>query len=100
MKFEKIIEKAIKTHKDRDEEYGKSYVKFGKIIDSIFPDGLTIKGWKQWAKFGLFFMTVSKISRNAESFLAHKKFHIDSTHDAGVYSFLLEEVETELDKGE
>jgi len=100
MKFKNILKKAEATHKARNKEYNTSYVKFGKIMDSIFPDGITIKGWKQWVKFGLFFMNMSKMSRNAESFIMYRKFHLDSTHDAGVYSFLLEEVETELEKGE
>jgi hypothetical protein len=97
MKFEKIIEKAKKTHKARNKEYNKNYIKFGKIADSIFPDGITIRGWKQWVKFGLFFMALVKMSRNAESFIQFRKFHEDSTHDMGVYSFMLEEVETELE---
>lgn len=90
--FTDIIKKAIQTHKKRSKTYNKNYYKFGEIMHAMFPLGLTIKGADMWSAFGLFFMMMVKISRNAESFAINKKFDIDTTHDTGVYSFILEEV--------
>ena len=98
MIFKNIIKKATATHKERNKQYNKNYVKFGSIMDAMFPNGLTIKGAKEWAKFGLFFMAVVKTSRNAETFALKKTFDVDTTHDTGVYSFLLEETITELEE--
>ncbi len=89
-----LMKEAGKLFKSRNKEYGSSYLSFGKLCDATFPDGLTIKGVKSWTRFGVIFQQLIKTTRIAQTFSRTGKAHLDSCRDAGVYSFMLEEVET------
>lgn len=89
----KCLEGALETFKDRGKTYGDSPRKFGEIMQALYPGGLTIEGADQWERFGLLLQIVSKLSRYTTD---PSKGHIDSIHDLGVYSLMLESVDLQI----
>jgi len=91
--FESILLDAIQTHKDRGAVYGDNYLEqHGKVMAALFPLGLQLIGAEDFNRFGTLNMIVSKLTRYANN-LRKDNTHIDSLHDMGVYSFMLEEVD-------
>ena len=82
-----ILEKGAKTFRERQKSYGPSYRRFGKLMMSLFPDGIEIKDEETWVRFGILAQISTKLMRYAETLN-----HEDSAHDMCVYSAILEEV--------
>jgi len=90
--------------KKKNKAYGDSYIKFGKICDALFPDGLNLKSEKDFILFGLFVPIIGKCIRIA-NLLFNEKSHIkddviesvnDSCDDLAIYSQILrKEIENE-----
>lgn len=87
-----ILVQAAQTYDERNRIYGDNYKQFGHSMSAIFPKGLTINSPEDWNKLGIFIQVMSKITRYANSF---ENGHIDSAHDACVYSAMLEELTRE-----
>ena len=85
------IEKALQTFKERGAQYGDSYIRHGEVMKALLPTPVTLETEEDFARFGVLNMMVSKMVRYCQNF---KKGHIDSTHDLGVYSFIMEELDT------
>ncbi len=94
--FERIIEDALNTFTERNKVYGDNFWTFGDVMNLIFPDGLLLKGADDFARFGLFANQVAKITRYAQNF--QNGGHADSVHDCGVYSFMLETMDEQMQK--
>ncbi len=90
-----ILEKAAATFKDRNGQYGAAYIKQGDILAAIFPEGVILKTADDFRRFCLFAMVIGKMNRYSEV-LRKGEVHLDSVHDAGVYSFMLESVDSEM----
>jgi hypothetical protein len=86
------MERALKTYRDRNRVYGNNYKRFGVIMHALYPDGVTINDAHQWNRFGIILQKISKLSRYVTDPMHG---HIDSIHDDGVYSFMLEELDAE-----
>lgn len=93
MKISEIFENAIDTFNERNMTYGSSYKRHGEVMKSLFPHGLSLNTVDDFNRFGIFNMQVSKLMRYANSW---NNNHIDSTHDLGVYSFMLEEIDRKI----
>jgi hypothetical protein len=90
---EDILKQAIQTHKERGAVYGNAYLEqHGKVMKALFPNGLVLSSADDFNRFGTFNMIVSKMTRYANN-LRQANTHIDSLHDMGVYSFMLEEID-------
>jgi hypothetical protein len=73
------------TFNERKARYGLNYLMIGKVMASLFPDGITLKTEEDWNKMHLFLMMMVKATRLANTNLTHE----DSAHDASVYSAML-----------
>lgn len=84
------MQKALETYKERNATYGNSYHKFGSVMMALFPSGLCIRTEEDFNRYGVLFMKISKLVRYTTD--PHRG-HLDSVHDDGVYSFILEELD-------
>ena len=86
------LEEAIKTAESRETVYGKGHAghnAHGAALAALFPEGLTLKTPEEFTRFILFALCTMKMARYAKNFT--EGGHKDSAHDAGVYSFILED---------
>tara|TARA_R110000751_G_scaffold63356_2_gene130794 strand:+ start:345 stop:623 length:279 start_codon:yes stop_codon:yes gene_type:complete len=88
--LEKKIEEALKTAKQREEQYGHSYLIQGEIMKILFPKGLDLKTPEDFNRYGALNLIVTKLIRYCNKW---EKPHQDSIHDLGVYAFILETVD-------
>jgi hypothetical protein len=86
------MEEALITFKERNKEYGDNYLNHGKVMAALFPNGLELKTVKDYNRFGIINMQVAKLTRYCQGW---PKPHIDSVHDLGVYSFILESLDND-----
>lgn len=87
------IEEALQTFRQRNKTYGDSYLVFGKVMQALYPKGVTIETEEQWNRFGVIQMIVSKLTRYVAT---PTEGHLDSAHDMGVYSHILEELDAAM----
>lgn len=88
-----ILEEAATTYRQRNEVYGDNYLKFGKIMDIMFPDTIYVDGADGWNRMGVFVQCLSKLTRYAENM--GKGGHYDSALDLSVYAAMLAELTKE-----
>jgi hypothetical protein len=87
------FEEAMKTFRVRNKAYGNNYKRFGAVMAALYND----TGWRfetpdEFNRAGIILQIVSKLTR----YVADPAVgHIDSIHDAGVYCFMLEELDAE-----
>ena len=93
--YERIVAGA-ELFANRNSEYGDAYKTHGEIMKAFFPDGVVLKSPSDFLRFGLVNAIVGKINRYARNFNAGG--HADSLRDAGVYCYMLEEVDGENSK--
>lgn len=82
-----MLQRMAATYRERRGSYGPSEQRFADIMVALFPDGLTLKVRSDWVRYGLFHQIVGKLSRYVRDF---SEPHIDSIHDIGPYSAMLE----------
>ena len=93
MKFKRadaLINDALKTFVERRAIYGDSYIKHAKVMAEMFPDGIDLKTEVDMARWSIFNLIMVKMVRYSKDFYNP---HQDSIHDAGVYCFVLEELD-------
>jgi|TARA_R100000808_G_C2155393_1_gene167753 hypothetical protein len=88
--LEKKIEEALKTAKQRGEQYGHSYLVQGEIMKILFPNGIDLKTPEDFNRYGALNLIVTKLIRYCNKW---DKPHQDSIHDLGVYAFILETID-------
>jgi hypothetical protein len=87
------LEQALKTFQERGEAYGPSYLQYGEIMSSLFPEGINLQSIEDINRFGLLSMITIKLTRYCNQWdVPHK----DSIHDLGVYAFMLEGVDDSI----
>lgn len=84
---EPLLRDALTTYHERRAQYGASEQLFADVMTQLFPEGITLRTHDDHVRYGLFTQMVSKLCRYAKDF---RHGHIDSVHDLGVYSFMLE----------
>lgn len=82
----------MSTFDGRGSQYGEAYKRFGHIMMAFFPGGINIRNAEDWNRYACFHMVVAKLARYANNF---EVGHIDSAHDACVYSAMLESLDRE-----
>ena len=96
---ERFVPKKLRgladLYAERNDEYGDSYRIFGKLMDAMFPNGITIKGVRFWNRLGIFMQIVWKIVRFRAAFEAGRP-QDDSLADTAVYAAMLWELESEF----
>jgi hypothetical protein len=82
-----ILENMAVTFRERNAVYGDNYLMISKLVKVLFPDGVP-PGLVEQDQWHLFELILVKLSRFAISNLAH----VDSIHDTGVYSAMIEAI--------
>jgi hypothetical protein len=90
-----ILESACKTHKEKGEEYGNTYLMHGEIMKALFPNGLNLESAEDFTRFGTLNMIISKLGRYTSN-VKRGNTHIDSLHDIIVYAAMLEEIDRKM----
>jgi hypothetical protein len=90
---EQCMEQALETFRERSKVYGQNYLQHGKVMTALFPDGVTLRTEEEWNRFGIVNMIVAKLTRYAQNW---PDTHIDSVHDMGVYAFMLESLDHDI----
>ena len=85
-----ILKEAAVVFENKNKEYGNSYKDFGKIMMAYFPNGLELKSEKDFTRFTMLNIMISKTDRYCKNF---KKGHEDSLNDLSVYSAMLNETD-------
>jgi hypothetical protein len=88
------IEAALNTFKQRNKQYGDNYLQHGQVMTALFPNGVQLQTVEDWNRFGIFNMMVAKLTRYAQNWPNVSESTIDSVHDNGVYSFMLESLDS------
>ena len=91
------MEEGAATFRERNAVYGNNSEQVGKVMEVLFPNGLTLKTNADFERFHLFMLKIVKLTRYGNNFTIGG--HEDSIRDDGVYSFMLEAVD-EFFKGE
>ena len=86
------MEEAVGTFRERNKIYGDNYHQHGKVMMALFPNGVNLSTEKEWNRFGIINMIVSKLTRYSQNW---PESHEDSIHDMGVYSFMLQSLDSE-----
>jgi hypothetical protein len=82
-----FLKRMADTYQERRDSYGPSEQRFADIMLAMFPNGLHLQTRSDWVRYGLFHQIISKISRYVKDFATP---HVDSIHDIGPYSAMLE----------
>lgn len=98
MDVTKELEEAIKTTQARHVVYGDSYLIHGEVLKLLFPEGFIGGNEVEMQRFVLLNMIITKLIRYCCS-LQQGKIHTDSTHDLGVYAFMLQKHDEDLENG-
>lgn len=88
-----LLDAMAGTYRERNAIYKDNYKRFGDVMAGLFPEGLNVRTKDEWNRICIFMMIMSKMTRYAANF--HLGGHLDSIHDAGVYSAMLEELSME-----
>ena len=78
-------------YRERNRSYGDSYLKYGKIMTALFPDGITLKSEEDFNRIGALSCIVSKMARYTNNLEVP---HRDSLHDIAVYSIIIDELDS------
>jgi len=95
MRADEILDKAAETYRERNAEYGENYRVFGRVMQALFPDGLTIKGEQEWVRFHLWLLSVVKLTRYVQNW---EQGHDDSLLDDIVYKAMTLQLDGERKK--
>jgi hypothetical protein len=82
-----ILRDMAATFDERNKVYGSNYLMVSKMVKVLFPDGVP-PGLVETDHWHLFELKLVKLSRFAISNLSH----MDSIHDDGVYSAMIESI--------
>ena len=78
----------MQLYLERRAQYGPSEEGFGHLMAGLFPNGLTLQGQENWARYGLLHQIVAKLVRYCNNFPEHG--HADSLRDLRVYAAMLQ----------
>lgn len=92
-----ILDEAKATYHDRLKVYGDTAKhRHGEVMKALLPDGFTVHSAIDHSRFSVLNMIVAKLVRYTNNL---NEPHQDSIHDAGVYCFLLEELDQDHRNG-
>lgn len=85
---DELLSEAAATFKQRNSVYGNQYLRFGSILEAMFPGGLTLETVDDFNRFTMFVNCLAKLSRYSVNL--NRGGHKDSAHDLAVYAAMLE----------
>lgn len=83
--------------KSSRDNYNGNEIRFGRVMNQMYPDGLTIKGEEDWIKYGLFHMVIAKALRLSNTIFGEEgdgavEKRADNAKDSVVYNAMLASV--------
>ena len=87
---EQLMELA-KLFEERNKEYGSSYKDAGAILQSLFPEGVSLQTYGDFNRFCILVHIITKISRYCNNF--NKRSNNDHLKDLAVYATMLLELD-------
>ncbi len=90
---EQILSQASKLFKKKNQEYGDSYKDYGKLLFTLFPEGVKLETEADFVRWGTTCMMLAKIHRYANNYNVG---HEDSLEDLAVYSAMQLSLDREL----
>lgn len=85
------LKEAADLFEERDEKYGSSYKKHGRVMRAFFPQGLELSTENEFGRFAIFNMLAGKLGRYANNF--EDCGHKDSLDDISVYAQMLNDLD-------
>lgn len=82
-----ILNELQEVFKLRNQQYGDSYLTAGQIMEILFPDGIQVKGAREYNRLMIYIHIITKFTRYAHSL--QTTGHMDSAEDMCVYSAML-----------
>lgn len=86
---------AAETFAERNKVYGNNYEMVGRIMQAMFPNGITLKTVEDYNRWHLFELAIVKLSRYAVNYEAGG--HQDSIHDMIVYLAMVQELDRQAE---
>lgn len=84
------LQALVKLYEERNKVYGNDYHENGKLMATLFPNGLTLKTENDFNRYSILIHIVTKLGRYVRNF---KKGHEDSLDDLIVYAAILAELD-------
>jgi len=94
LKAGEILREMGRTFEERNAVYGDNFRMVGRVMEVLFPEGVTLRTASDYDVWHLFELKVVKLTRFAISGLTHT----DSVHDDAVYSAMIEAMLSEASK--
>lgn len=88
-----LLNRMATLYAERNAVYKDNYRKVGKVMDALFPDGITLKGPDAFNRWHLFELSIVKLTRYANQYEAGG--HADSLEDQIVYLAMVAGLEEE-----
>lgn len=82
----RILEEMAETFRERNKVYGSNCEMVGSVMQALFPNGVVLRTPEEFERWHLFELKIVKLTRFVISGLTH----VDSIHDDGVYSSMVE----------
>jgi hypothetical protein len=86
-----ILRGMADTAEEREGDYGRADLRFGELMQALYPMGLHIETNGGFVRLGILVMIANKLLRYTNLPRGHK----DSAHDLAVYGAMLERVTPE-----
>ena len=87
------LQSLISLYEERNKTYGNDYRENGKLMATLFPDGITLITSDDFNRYSILVHIVTKIGRYTRNF---EKGHLDSLNDLIVYAAMLAELDNEI----
>ena len=89
-----LLRSGADTYEERARMYGNDYKEWGKLMMALFPNGIHLNDEGDFNRFNILTRVLGKMTRYAA--MLNRGGHVDSAHDACVYSAMLQELTDEL----
>lgn len=85
------LHKLAELFAERNADYGNDWERFGRVMNALFPEGLSVKSPAEWERLSILHHIVGKLTRYTNQFQSGG--HPDSLDDMAVYSQILQMID-------
>lgn len=97
-KTAEVLRAAADLFEERNKTYKNTTEQCGKILNDLFPNGITLKKWEDYERFHILVLIVVKLVRYGNNW--EEGGHPDSIFDQTVYSAMLAAIDAEQGNAE
>src|ERR1700746_2880029 len=87
IKADLVLEEMARTFREKNKMYGDNYLAVGKVMQALFPNGITLKTEYDHILFHWISWSVGKLTRFVNSGMKDQ----NSIHDLAVYAAMIED---------